>query len=143
MKTLLYRFLGIGLLSFPGAVLAANFNNPIEGQYQGIYGNAITLEVPSTVSKSPVSGENQAGDVSFQIKPDTIYRNFSQLSDLQRGDEVRVNYYENSKMKARVANSITKLGAGQVVNSQQTQVIAPSGNQAVTTTTTTTSKMNP
>ncbi len=119
---------------------AANYSDPIEGVFKGVYGNTISVEVPSLVSKSPTS-DNQNGDLSFQLNASTGYTNFSQLSDLRYGDPVRVQYSEDSTSKEnqKVAIQITKLGSAVVAtpaNIVTTQTV-PAGTQMVTTTTTT------
>jgi len=121
---------------------AANYSNPINGVFKGIYGDAISVEVPSLVSKSPVTNEDENGDLLFQFNANTNYRNFNQLTDLKKGDPVRVDYSENpaSKGKQMVANTITKLDSVVVANPVIVNTDAasvPTVTQTVTTTTTT------
>lgn len=97
------------IFSSSSVLWGANYSNPVEGIYKGAFGDTISVEVPSTVSKS--RDNVLTGDLSFQVNSSTGYRNFNQLPDLQPGDEVKVEYSEdlNSKSKRPVAIIITKI----------------------------------
>lgn len=96
-----------GAASYAGA---ANYDNPIQGVLRAIFGNSITVEVPSLVSKSPTS-DDQNGSLTFVVNSSTNYTNFHQLSDLKEGDTVSVGYTGDfdTKTKQVVANTITKV----------------------------------
>ena len=43
----------ISFLIYAASCWAANYSNPIDGVFRNIYGDSITVGVPSMVSKSP------------------------------------------------------------------------------------------
>jgi hypothetical protein len=131
----MYKILSLTVLLFAlsGHAWAANFSNPVDGVFRNIYGDSITIGVPSLTSQSPASND-QNGELSFQVNAGTAYRNFNQLTDLKQGDAVSVEYKgtPNSKDNQLFATGITKTGDAPVnVSSTATTV------QTVTTTTTT------
>jgi len=142
MRKILGRSLAVFLFLLSGHAWAANYSNPVQGVFKGFYGDTITVEVPSLVSKSPVTSEDQNGDLSFQLNANTSYRNFNQLTDLKYGDPVSVEYSEDptGKDKQKVADIITKfeqpvvIAPGSVVNTDSASV--PTATQTITTTTT-------
>ena len=149
MNKILVGTLTAFLVSLSGYVLAANYSNPMDGIFRGIYGDTISIEVPSLVSKSPVVNEDENGVVSFQLNASTGYKNFNQLSDLGKGDPVRVEYKEDpsGKIKGMVAVNITRIEPGTVTDSGNVTTVdnalAPTATQTITTTTTVNTKVNP
>ena len=131
-------------VSLSGYALAANYSDPIDGTFKGTYGDTISIEVPSLVSKSPVANQDENGDLTFQLRANTGYKNFNQLTDLKYGDAVRVQYSEDptGKTKQMVADTITKIepevvaNPVAVVNTDTTTVPEPTVTQTVVTTTT-------
>ena len=108
--------LSVALLLMSGHVWAANYDDPIDGYFKGVYGDTFTIQVPSLVSKSPTTGD-QTGDLSFQFRSDTNYQNFHQLTDLSKGDAVRVEYsLDDSKTNVMIAKSISKISADDMAN---------------------------
>ena len=109
--TMMVRALMIFLVSLSGFAWAANYSDPIDGVFKGVYGDTITVEVPSLVSKSPAADQNENGDLSFQTNANTGYKNFNQLTDLKPGDTVSVEYNEDptAKDKQMIASIITKI----------------------------------
>jgi hypothetical protein len=144
-STMMVQALMISLVSLSGFACAANYSNPVDGVFKGIYGDAITVEVPSLVSKSPAAGQNENGDLSFQVNSNTGYRNFNQLTDLKYGDSVRVGYNEDptAKDNQMVASMITRIEPAAVVvipvSTTDGTVVTPVPGVTQTVTTTTTS----
>jgi hypothetical protein len=138
----MYKVLLLMILSFSlsGHAWAANFSDPIDGVFRNIYGDSITIGVPSLVSKSPAY-DDQNGELTFKVNADTVYRNFSQLTDIKQGDPVRVEYKDNSNGKdgQLVATGITKLGEAPVIASG----VVTTPSSTVQTVTTTTTSINP
>ncbi len=153
-RLLIGSLMAFGLL-MPAHAWAANYSDPIDGIFKGVYGNSITVQVPSLVSKSPVEGQDQNGDLSFQVNSSTAYRNFNQLTDLKPGDELSVEYTDNpANTKAgpqeMVAQTITRISpapAAVVIpespESHTTVVEGPHSNTQTVTTTTTTKVNSP
>jgi hypothetical protein len=138
----MYKISLLVLLFFlSGHAWAANYDNPIDGVFRNIYGDSITIGVPSLVSKSPAYN-NQNGELTFQVNAGTAYKNFNQLTDLKEGDPVRVEYKDNSSGKDNqmVATGITKLGDAPV---NAASVITTPSSTVQTVTTTTTTRVNP
>lgn len=138
MSKILFSILTVVFLSLSNHANAANYSNPIDGVFNGIYGDTIYVQVPSQVSKSHVTG-NETGGLSFLVNSNTYYHGFNQLTDLKIGDPVRVDYKEDltGKMKQQyIATNITRTQEPRVVNYQATAPVGtvPSGNTAVTTT---------
>ena len=150
MKNILVRMLVVFLFCLSGHARAPNYSDPIDGIFNGVYGDTIYVIVPSQVSKSPVTNQNQSGELSFIFNANTAYTNFSQLSQLNNGDPVRVEYKEDLTGKAKqqmVATAITKLQTAAptvTVTSPQANTVnyAPPVNPQTVTTTTTT-RVNP
>jgi hypothetical protein len=136
MKNILFYMLMVPLVFLSSKVLAANFSNPIDGVFKGIYGDTMTVQVQSLESKSPVTGD-QNGDLSFQLNSSTAYTNFSQLTDLKAGDEVRVEYSQSPTGPMQmVATSITRVGSTLAGPTSTTTVVPAAGSPTVVTTTT-------
>jgi len=143
-KILVGAFTAI-LFSLSAHGWAANYSDPIDGTFKGIYGDTISIEVPSQVSKSPVDRAYQNGDLSFQFNASTAYKNFSQLTDLKPGDAVKVEYTEGTTDKTKdlvmLATTITKIepplepASVNTVTTDSDSV--PAVTQTVVTTTTT------
>ena len=119
---------------------AANYDNPIEGRLKAVYGDFITITVPSTVTKAPDANTFYTGDLDMKISPGTAYDNFTQLSDLKQGDIVSVTYHEaDSPNNKKVADRISRTQFA-------SEAAAPSTTTTqttVTTTTVTNSETNP
>jgi hypothetical protein len=139
----IFRFMFTAfLVSLSGQAWAANYSDPIDGTFKGIYGDTISIEVPSLVSKSPDTNQDEDGILSFRLNADTAYSNFNQLTDLKYGDAVRIDYNEDptGKTKEMIADKITKLGSEIVANPVDTtnsiDATAAPVTQTITTTTT-------
>jgi hypothetical protein len=122
MKRILTGILVALFAAVTGYVYAANYDNPVSGIFKGSYGDTVTVEVPSVVSRSP---DNLAsGDLSFKTSSNTAYRGFNQLADLKPGDPIQVEYSIDERSKQMLATAISR------------------SNETVTTTTRTTSNSN-
>ncbi len=117
---------------------AANFNNPVEGRLKAVYGDFISVIIPSTTMKSNDSNDMKKGELTMKLSPSTRYENFSQLSDLKSGDLVRVTYEEGlaAKDSSFTATHITKLESA-------TDGTKEVSTTSVTTTTVTTNTVVP
>ena len=124
MKKIMYSMLMLVLVSSYG--WAANYDNPVSGVFKGSYGDSISVEIPSNVSKSPDNVQN--GDLTFQIVPDTIYKGFNKLTDLQKGEAVQVEYKVADKGNKMIASIIS-------INNNSSEVVVK--KTTVTTTTST------
>lgn len=89
---------------------SANYKNPIDGIFKEIYGDTIIIEIAPEVNRS-ADTDSLNGDLAFHVNPNTGYRNFHRLTQLKKGDHVRVAYKENFKTssKQKFASMITKL----------------------------------
>ncbi len=88
---------------------SANYNNPIDGIFKEIYGDTIIVEIAPEVNRS-ADTDSQNGNLTFYVNSNTGYRNFHRLTQLKRGDHVRVAYKEDFKIrsKQKFASMITK-----------------------------------
>lgn len=109
-----------------GAAYAANQNNPIDGTIKAIYGDVITLSVPSTVDKSSDVKQLPAGYMDIKTNAETVYDNFNRLTDLKQGDSVEISYDYDTRGKNKVAKRVTRTepadGAATSVTTTKTTV---------------------
>jgi hypothetical protein len=146
MKKILFYSLAVCAAVLAGKAWAANYSDPIDGVFRGLYGDTITIEVPSLVSKSPDINEGQNGNLSFRIDTNTGYTNFNQLTDLRNGDPIRIEYVKDAAGKTpntMYAERITKLGAEVVVNAGADNAAYTGQMPQPTQTVTTTTRVNP
>jgi hypothetical protein len=106
MKKVFLGMLFALVVGLSSQVWAANTDNPIDGIFKSAYGDSITVEVPSNVSKS--SDTDLSGDLTLKVDANTGYRGFNELADLKAGDAVRVEYTTDASSQRPLAVMISK-----------------------------------
>ncbi len=106
----------------------------VEGTLSAVYSDFITVDVPPGTINSPDANRLSGEEFAFQITLDTRYDNVTKLTDLLKGDRVRVEYQPQDKGKD-LAVLITRL--------PPLDVVVPVGSEKTTTTTTVTTTSYP